>query len=236
LAVIADPKYQYSGDMTLGDYVIAVELNLTVNDDGTLAPAFTYTNGLFSFNAGAKLDAQREQNFTEQLYFSIADLREQMLADQENSAKYHRPVNSLRCPSQIDTPLAGDLGIVESVHMAMNTPNLAMQTKLGSAKAGLFGGYAKFVLLKNLNAVGPTWTLKHFKGPGSLAGVAETNTDQVTFAFAERAATGNVPGLTFKERATLKTQTAVSAAQNALESIKTNQISTTLTQIQSNTR
>jgi hypothetical protein len=66
--------------------------------------------------------------------------------------------------------------------------------------------------------------------------VAETNTDQVTFAFAERAATGNVPGLTFKERATLKTQTAVSAAQNALESIKTNQISTTLTQIQSNTR
>ncbi len=212
--------------------MIAVELDLTVNDDGSLAPAFTYTNGLFSFNAGAKLDVQREQNFTETLFYSIADLRDLMNEDRKMSLKVGHPVNSLACPTEVNTPLAGDLGIVPSVHIAMNTPHLASQTKLSGAKAGEFGGYAKFVILKNLNAVGPTWTLKQLKGPGSLAGVSETNTDQITFAFAERAATGTLP----QAPNSAATNQAKARALTIIAQIKSNQVNTVLSQIQVNTR
>jgi hypothetical protein len=58
-------------------------------------------------------------------------------------------------------------------------------------------------------------TLTHFKGPGSLAGVSEINTDKLTFAFAERSATGALA------------QTAqTTRAEALLNSILTNQIST----------
>jgi hypothetical protein len=84
-----------------------------------------------------------------------------------------------------------------------------------SGSSGAFGGYVDFVVTKNLNSVGPTWTLQHFKGPGSLAGVSEINTDKLTFAFAERSATGTIP------RAVQSAQ-----AQALLFSILTSQIST----------
>ena len=228
LAVIADPNYQYSADMTAGDYVIAVELDLTVNDDGTLAPSFTYTSGVFSFGAGAKLDVQREHFISVPLTYSIADLRAQMDADRRASAKFGYKVDSLACPAVADTPLATNLGIESTVHMAMNTAHIASQTKLSGAKAGELAGYTKFVIVKNLNSVGPTWTLKTFKGPGPLAGFSETNTDQVYFAFAERAASGLVPG-------PLLAQNAKRLAQSRIADAKLTQTNTTLSQIQSNT-
>lgn len=62
----------------------------------------------------------------------------------------------------------------------------------------------------------------HIKGPGSLAGVAEVNTDKLKFAFAEKSATGNVA------RAA---QTAPSRV--LLNSILVNQISTQLGTVRS---
>ncbi|WP_156436265.1 hypothetical protein [Bradyrhizobium pachyrhizi] len=228
LAVIADPNYQYSADMTAGDYVIAVELDLTVNDDGSLAPSFTYTNGPFSFGAGAKLDVQREHFISVPLTYSIADLRAQMEADKRASVKFGRKVDSLACPTVADTPLATNLGIESTVHMAMNTAHIASQTKLTGAKAGELAGYTKFVVVKNLNSVGPTWTLTSFKGPGPLAGLSETNTDQVYYAFAERAANGLIPGPTLA-------QNAKRIAQNRIADAKATQANTTLSLIQANT-
>jgi len=65
-----------------------------------------------------------------------------------------------------------------------------------------FGGSIQFLVTKNLTAVGPTWSLVHFKGPGGLAGVSEVNTDKITLAFAQGpnvgkplAAVGNAPNL-----------------------------------------
>jgi hypothetical protein len=213
LATMAADDYKYKAFMDAGDFVIAMQLSLTVNDDGSLAPSFTYTNGLFSFNAGAKLEASREQNFTEQLIYSIKDIKTEMILAAEASRKLHRPVDSFDCPV-IDTNLAGELGLVQTAEMAFTSQGLNLQTKLSGA-SGAFGGYVNFVITKNLNAVGPTWTLKHFKGPGSLAGVSEMNTDKLTFAFAERSATGGIP------RAA---QTA--RAEALLNSILTNQIVT----------
>jgi hypothetical protein len=159
------------------------------------------------------VDAQREQNFTEQLIFSIKDIRTEMLLAAEASQKLHRPVDSFDCPV-VDTNLAGELGMVQSAEMAFTSGGLNLQTKLSGA-SGAFGGYVNFIITKNLNSVGPTWTLTHFKGPGSLAGVSEMNTDKLTFAFAERSATGAIP------RAA---QTA--RAEALLGYILTNQIST----------
>jgi hypothetical protein len=213
LAEMAADNYHYKAFMDAGDFVVAMQLSLTVNDDGSLAPAFTYTNGLFSFNAGAKLDASREQNFTEQLIYSIEDIRTEMKLAQLASKKKHREVDSFTCPI-IDTNLAGELGLVKSAEMAFTSEGLNLGTKL-SGSSGAFGGYVDFVVTKNLNSVGPTWTLQHFKGPGSLAGVSEINTDKLTFAFAERSATGTIP------RAVQSAQ-----AQALLFSILTSQIST----------
>lgn len=215
LAVMAANDYKYKAFMDAGDFVVALQLSLTVNDDGSLAPSFTYTNGLFSFNAGAKLEAQREQNFTEQLIFSIKDIRTEMILAQEASRKLGREVDSFRCP-EVDTNLAGELGLVQSAEMAFTSEGLNLTTKL-SGTSGAFGGYVNFVITKNLNSVGPTWTLRHFKGPGSLAGISEVNTDKLTFAFAERAATG-----------TLARAAQTARAVSLLNYIITNQISTQL--------
>jgi hypothetical protein len=69
------------------------------------------------------------------------------------------------------------------VAMAALTPNLdAMQTASGK---GVFGGSMQFLVTKSLNAVGPTWSLVHFKGPGGLASLSRINTDKMTLAFAE---------------------------------------------------
>jgi hypothetical protein len=213
LATMAADDYKYKAFMDAGDFVVALQLSLTVNDDGSLAPSFTYTNGLFSFNAGAKLDAQREQNFTEQLIFSIKDIKTEMILAQQASRKLHVDVDSFACPF-IDTNLAGELGLVQSAEMAFTSEGLNLATKL-SGTGGAFGGYVNFIITKNLNSIGPTWMLKHFKGPGSLAGVSEVNTDKLTFAFAERSATGAIPRAAQAARAV-----------SLLNAILTNQIST----------
>jgi hypothetical protein len=221
--IIRDPYYR--SQMVDGDFVIAIQLNLTVNDDGSLAPSFTYTNGLFSFGAGGKLDIQREQNFTELLFYSVKDIIQTMKDDAK------RGTDTFACPTQHDTWLAGDLGLKDSVRIALNSPFLATNTKLSGA-SGAFGGYVNFVVTANLNGVGPTWTLKHFKGPGGFAGVSQTNNDKLTFAFAMRSAAGGIPGLLpAPEKAKQANIAAQASAVTFINNIQTNQITTQLNAI-----
>jgi hypothetical protein len=231
LARLTDPTfdrdlaYQIEAD----GLVASVQLDLTVNNDGTLAPNTTFFNsmGTFSFNVGAKLDVQREQSFSETLFFDLTDYPKARKYDAKYRAFFNDNINALACPAVQDTPLAGDLGIYETVKMDYNSSaNLNLNQKLTGAKSGsnAFSGYVKFLIVKNLNMVGPTWTLKHFKGPGSLGGLSETNTDQVTFGFAKRSASGNLPGA------------ARAVSEAALSAQKNTQINTTLSQIQSGIR
>jgi hypothetical protein len=189
LAVLAADNYRFKDFIDSNHFVVGVQLDLTVTDDGTLAPSFTYTNGIFSFNVGAKYDISRAQNFTERLFLSIDDIRAQTGGRAPNDPNFPGPLD---CP-RVDTLLAGDLGIVRSVEMALFTPDLALISTKLSGTAGAFGGSVNFMVTKNLNSVGPTYTLTHFKGPGSLAGISELNNDKLTFAFAARSATGNSP-------------------------------------------
>lgn len=184
LADLADPSYPHNLTLQKHDFMVAVQLNLTVNDDGSLAPSITYTNGPFAFSAGVRLQASREQNFTEKLIYSMKAIQEEIKLSREISAKQGSSVDPFACPAVADTNLAGDLGLRESVHMALTSADLDFGK--GLSADGAFGGYVNFVVTKNLNAVGPTWTFAHFNGPGKLAGLSEVNTDKLVFAFAPR--------------------------------------------------
>jgi hypothetical protein len=182
LANLVAPGAQNEIELLTGQNEVAVELDLTVNDTGGLAPSVTYTNGPFMFGAGAKIEQSREQFFSEKLYYSLLDLRD-ALDDGERAFRTGEAKKTLTdCTDYADTNLAGDLGIRQSVAMALNSNYL--ETTAKASDQGAFGGYINFLVTKNLNAVGPTWTLTHFTGPGGLGSLSEVNTDKLTFAFA----------------------------------------------------
>jgi hypothetical protein len=164
---------EYRPVLLTGNYEVAVSLSLQVTDSGELSPSLSFPYPpLFEFGAGAKFMRSREQNYTQNLFFSMATLADQV-------DKY--PAYG-RCP-EADTNLAGDLRIRNTVYLAMTASNRRVEdAKLDSG--GEFGGYVNFVVTRNLNALGPTWTLTHFVGPGGLAGLSRVNTDKITFAFA----------------------------------------------------
>jgi hypothetical protein len=49
----------------------------------------------------------------------------------------------------------------------------------------IFGGTIQFLVTKNFNATGPTWSLVHFKGPGGLGALSQVNTDKIVLSFAQ---------------------------------------------------
>lgn len=182
LANLVAPGSPNAPELLTGQYEVAVQLDLTVNDAGSLAPSFTYINGPFVFGAGAKLEQSREQVFSEKLYYSLIDLRYE-LDESEAAFRAGRTTRRLGdCATYFDTNLAGDLGIRQAVDLAFSSNYLRTSAK--ASEKGAFGGSINFTVTKNLNGVGPTWTLTHFKGPGGLGALSEVNTDRLTFAFA----------------------------------------------------
>ncbi|MEH2482280.1 hypothetical protein V1282_005637 [Nitrobacteraceae bacterium AZCC 2146] len=182
LANLVAPGAPNATELLTGQYEVAVQLDLTVNDTGGLAPSVTYASGPFAFGLGAKLEQSREQYFSQKLYYSLLDLRNE-LNERENAVRAGTAKKRLTdCSDDIDTNLAGDLGIRQAVDMALASNYLKTDAK--AADQGAFGGSVNFLVTKNLNGVGPTWTLTHFTGPGGLSSVSEVNTDKLTFAFA----------------------------------------------------
>ena len=65
--------------------------------------------------------------------------------------------------------------------MAATSPGLAEDRKSPNS---VFGGSVQFLVTKSVSALGPTWSLVHFKGPGGI-NLSEINTDKMTLAFAK---------------------------------------------------
>ncbi|WP_377828805.1 hypothetical protein ACFKHW_37690 [Bradyrhizobium lupini] len=182
LANLVAPGAPHEFELLTGQYQVAVQLDLTVNDTGGLAPSVSYLNPPFAFSLGAKLEQSREQFFSEKLFFSLLDLRDEV-EDSEVAYREGRVTSKITdCASFADTNLAGDLGIRQAVDLALGSNYLQTSAKL--SEQGAFGGYINFLVTKNLNTVGPTWTLTHFTGPGGFGSLSEVNTDKLTFAFA----------------------------------------------------
>ena len=172
-------SYANRTSLIANDYVVGVSLTLDTTDAGALAPSFSntfpYNVGSLIGNVGFTLSKSRDQNFTENLYFSMRQL--------EHSAK--RYPNIAKCDGPRDTSLAGDLGLQGAADLAFMSQNLKEDTKLQGTQ-GVFGGYITFVLTRNINGAGPTWMLTRFKGPtGQLASLSRVNTDKIVYAFAQ---------------------------------------------------
>jgi hypothetical protein len=171
--------YNHRPFLINGDYDVLVNLSLDVTDSAGLSPTVSYLNpfsvGMFAFGGSANLNGSRDQNFS-------WNLKQFSLREMYTAWKYgHRYQN---CDSTADTPLggtplAGDLGIRERIAtLASSSPDLEQS---GQQQ---FGGSVDFVITKAITALGPTWTLTHFVGPGPLGSASRVNNDKVTFAFA----------------------------------------------------
>lgn len=161
-----------------GNYHVAVAISLLVAETGELAPTLNFpVPPQFSFNVGARLARTRDQNYLQNLYFSMVDI--------DNLVK--TAPETLSCPRD-NGDLSGDLGIRQTAMMALQAPG-GYTAPLIAGIPGEFGGYVSFVLVRNVNAVGPTWTLTHFRGPGNMGSLGRSDTNRVTFAFAAKAGT-----------------------------------------------
>lgn len=216
-SMLIDDTYAYRQYFSMGDFVAAFQLDLSVTDSGGLAPSFAYLDGPFSFGAGATLSQSREQNYTQLMFISMRELARDVDANPEIA----------RCSKKYDTNLSGDLGLRTAVDLALSSRYLSNETKL-SGTNGVFGGRINFVVTKSLNSVGPTWTLRHFRGPGGLASLSEVNTDKIVFAFAR--------GPNIGKKYTLSSTEQAKSAEALIQQINLNSISTQLSNIRYSTQ
>jgi hypothetical protein len=204
-----------------GDYDVEVSLSLQVNNTGGLAPSLAYINPLsiaatsFVFSGNGTLSESRDHNFTENIQLSTRAI----YADWKTNSNPHN------CPTP-DTHLSGKLGLSDFVAMAAVTQNLDETQKLSGG--GAFGGSIQFLVTKNINALGPTWTLVHFAGPGPLASLSKINTDKITVAFAQ----GPNAGKPMNLPTALKHQRRLNVTSYAfLQQLLTSSINSQLTQV-----
>jgi hypothetical protein len=214
LGMVEDkPPHTFGNQQFLlaGDYQVAAALELDVTDIGELSPSFVYSNpitgGMFSASAGATLSKSRTQKFTVNLDFSMRDLYQKSKTRAEIYAK--------QCSRKPDTSLAGELGLEQTVYMAAVTPYVNV-----GGEDPPFGATVKFDIVRNVNAVGPTWVLEHFTGPGGFGKLGRSNTDTLTIAFAEGPARGTKVGSATPERS--------NSAQIYLRQLLTSQIASQL--------
>jgi hypothetical protein len=192
------------------DYVVAIALSLDVTNTGGLAPSLSYLNPVASFGLSGTgtLSEARNANFTENIQLSFRKIHDRWEHD-------HIP---FECPSA-DTNLAGNLGIRDFVALAAQTSHLNQRS--GSNSPEVFGGTVQFLVTKQINSFGPTWTLVHFVGPGSV-NLSQVNTDKITLSFAR----GKEAGKPLAEH-------MVEAKANSfLQQLLTSQITSQLTTLQ----
>jgi hypothetical protein len=182
-----DPSKLYGAFLRNWDMDVLIAMSIDVNDTGGLTPSLSYMQPLasFTFSGNGTLSESREHTFTENLQYSVRqiyiDWYAYNLAEQAGLDPITLGLTAHKCPTTADTNLSGTLGIVDFVAMA--APSEGLDTTTAPDK--VFGGTIQFLVTKNVNAVGPTWTLVHFKGPGGLGGLSQVNTDKITLSFAQ---------------------------------------------------
>lgn len=183
----SSPSQMYGSFLRSNDFDVLIALSIEVNETGGLTPSlsYMYPPSSFTFSANATLSESRDHTFTENLQYPVRqiylDWYSARLAQQAGIDPKSLGLTLHDCPPEADTNLSGELGIVDFVALAARSTGL--DTK-GSADK-LFGGTIQFLVTKNVNAVGPTWSLVRFKGPGGLAGLSQVNTDKIVLSFAQ---------------------------------------------------
>jgi hypothetical protein len=185
-----DPSNKYGGFLRSWDTDVLIAMSIEVNNTGGLTPSLSYMNPLsaatsFTFAANLTLSESRDHTFTENLQYSVRqiyiDWYSYKLAERAGLDTKKLGLTAHDCP-EADTNLSGTLGIVDFVAMAGTSEGLDTTT---TAANKIFGGSIQFLVTKNINATGPTWSLVHFKGPGGLGALSQVNTDKITLSFAQ---------------------------------------------------
>lgn len=185
------PPNIYGRFLVNQDFDVLIAMSIDVNEAGGLTPTLSYMNPLtsFTFSGSATLSESRDHTFTENLQFSTRqiyiDWYSYQLAAKAGLDPKSLGLTAHDCP-EADTNLSGTLGIVDFVAMAARSEGLDMQ----KSSDGVFGGTIQFLVTKSISAVGPTWALVHFNGPGGLGGLSQVNTDKITLSFARGANLG----------------------------------------------
>lgn len=155
------------------DYQFAASLYLDVNNKAGLNPLASFPDtAKYVFDIGAQIDQSRQDSVTVNVAFSMREI-----------ARDLQDIPRLRKCPPTSTNLAGDLGLKRRAEMAMTTPYNTISTDIAPDK-GEFSGTISFISTYAITGAGPTWTFRHFKGPGQFASASSVYTDRITYAFA----------------------------------------------------
>jgi hypothetical protein len=189
------------------DWVAVADLLLQVDEQATLTPAFTHTDIISksltrAFDWGIKFDTQAQRVYNESVTFKIASLKD--------------PGPFCAQKDSRGVSLNGDLGLSEVLKMGFDS--IEAQKDIGidfnkDSKNNAFGTIVQFVVTKNVNGAGPTWTLVNFKGPGKLFLAQRSDTHKLTISFARK---GNVDAARFNNTILFQ-QTFPSSVINQLQ-------------------
>jgi hypothetical protein len=221
------------GVLTSEHWVASASLTLEVDDLGQLTPSTTFTTPLtkltsFGFNGGALLNKSRTRIFNESIDISFNNL------DQPKNNPAGQAACTRLAKSNHPYDRAGhNLGFEETVKMAFrsikNNPTLFTDTdggggggantgpiqgantgtSVGAKNTNGFSTTVQFIVTKNLNAVGPTWTLEWIKGPGNLGEIQREDTQKIVMEFSP----GSPPSGTPLSTAMPSKQTSKTTAQ-----------------------
>jgi hypothetical protein len=202
-------------------YVITINLLLQVDDAFGTTPNATYTEGLkppdtsLVTQLGLGLNGDRLRTFTTTYVVKATELAasprpETCPVDRTFTETRYRLDGNLRLGEIIDSGLAA---------RARGGGIITIPEKDGDKAAPTFGSQVQFIVTESLTALGPTWTLRYFKGPSGANGLFNgkrvyKNSVIVTFAPARTPAG--------KRADTLAAKDALAAAQRQLAEAQDN--------------
>jgi hypothetical protein len=198
-------------DFRRGNYVGAVTLTVEVNDKAGLTPSLSFIDPLevagtnFTLGVGGELSKARKRTFQQSFSLDVSKVVETKCSP----------------PDSPDSDLAGSLGIVELVKLGMTSTGsdddgvVPADAKSFEAMSGpVFGTTVAFTIVKS-GSLGPSWTLRTFKGPAGqagLAGLSRNDVHTLLISFAPPKLQKNVPLTSANRDAALST--ALDAARS----------------------
>ena len=189
-----DPKlgggannFAHGGILRSGNYQVSMNLSLQVIHTGDISPSFNFPSvtSTLAFNVGARKNKQRTHTFVTRRTLQMRELFDEWEKSQIN-AQDEEVLNRFgACPTGRPYTLSGKLGLKTLADLEFSAPgiNVSASPNLNAATSGAFGGVITFAVTKNINALGPTFTLTNFVGPGNLASLERATTNTLTIAF-----------------------------------------------------
>lgn len=166
-------------------YIIKVNLTLQVDDEINLTPSLSFIEPLTvastsrTMTQGLSLGGSRQRKFVADFSYDT----ELLQGDGEGRGK-NRELFPAACGAAKDKlyRLDGHLGLFEIARDGVAID----KNRVGATGTSSFSSQVRFVVTRSVGALGPTWTLVSFKGPGGANGLLNgkaLNTDSVDIAF-----------------------------------------------------